>query len=174
MIALSGQVLVRRAEIEDSAAIIAGIEAICTEGGAFHVARFVPTTQWETVLIRPESAPNHLLAVAEWQGCFAGAGRLFPGGSHTLHSHVAELGMFVLKPYRNRGIGRQLLKWMLDWAINSRLEKITLSVSVTNLLAICLYERFGFITEGRLVRQLKTDQTYTDQLLLALFLERPS
>lgn len=162
---------VRRATPEDAEAVITGINTVCAEGGAFYTTHFIPTPQWESVLFRPETVPDHLLVVAEWEGCFAGAGRLFPGLENSLFRHVAELGMFVLKPYRGRGIGRQLLAWMLEWAAEAGLEKITLAVFATNQPAIRLYKRFGFVEEGRQRRQIKIGDRYVDQLLMARFLD---
>jgi RimJ/RimL family protein N-acetyltransferase len=161
---------IRRAAPTDAPAVIAGINALCVEGEAFYTTQFVPSPRWEAVLYRPEAVPDHLLAVAEWEGRFAGAGRLFPGAENTLFRHVAELGMFVLKAYRRRGIGHELLAWILGWAAESGLEKITLSVFATNQLAIQLYQRFGFVEEGRRRRQIKVGEQYLDELLMARFL----
>jgi hypothetical protein len=163
---------IRRATPEDTEAIIDGINAICAEGGAYYITHFIPSPQWEAVLYRPETLPDHLLAVAEWEGRFAGAGQLFPGPENTLFRHVAELGMFVLKPYRRQGIGRQLLVWMLDWATEVGLEKINLAVFTTNQPAIQLYKQFGFLEEGCQRRQIKVGEEYVDLLLMARFLGR--
>lgn len=151
---------------------MAGINAICAEGEAFRITHFISTPTWEAVLYRPETVPDYLLVVAEWQGQFAGAGRLFPEPANSLSHHVAELGMFVLKPYRGQGIGRQLLTWILAWAVEAKLEKITLSVFATNWPAIRLYQQFDFIQEGRQQRQIKKGKQYVDRLLMARFLDQ--
>lgn len=148
---------------------MAGLNAICAEGGAFRATRFIPTPQWDAALYRPETAPDHLLVVAESEGCLVGVGRLFPEPKHTLCRHVAELGMFVLSPYRRRGVGRQLLAWLLEWAAEAGLEKITLSVFATNRPAVRLYQQFGFIAEGCQRRQIKLGDRYVDRLLMARF-----
>lgn len=163
--------LVRRATQDDAEVIIRGIETICVEGGAFYTTYFVASPQWERVLFDPTAAPDHLLIIAEWKGQFVGAGRLFPGEHNTLFRHVAELGMFVLRPYRRRGIGTTLLGWMLAWAAGAGLEKITLTVFATNTAAIRLYQKFGFVEEGRQQRHLKIGDRYIDRLLMAYFLE---
>ena len=154
----------------DANNIIVGIDAICAEGGAFHVTRFVPSEQWQAALYHPEIVPNHLLLIAEWNNQFAGSIRLFPGEAHTLYSHVADLGLFVLKPHRRLGIGFRLMEEALVWAGENQVEKITLSVFATNTPAIRLYQKFGFKKEGRLMRQIKLGHEYIDFLQLALFL----
>lgn len=166
------QCSIRRATPDDAEVVIQGIDAICVEGGAFYVKRFVPTAQWQTVLYQPSTAPEHLIVVAEWRGQFVGAGRLFRGESNTLFQHVAELGMFVLKPYRRQGVGKSLLTWMITWAASTGIEKIALNVFASNLPAIHLYRQLGFIEEGCQRRHLKVNDQYIDRLWMALFLQQ--
>src|SRR5690349_20247188 len=118
--------LIRRAASTDASQVIAGINSICSEGGAFFTTRFINTPEWDAVLYRPESVPHHILAVAEWNGQIVGAGRLFSGGEYTLMKHTAELGLFVLGTFRRRGIGSKILNWLMQWAMLERIEKITL------------------------------------------------
>ena len=163
-------ILIRRAAPADAEAIINGINFICREGGAFYTHYFTPSQTWQKALYHPEDVPDHLLAVVEWSGTFAGCGRIFPYPESTLMSHVAELGMFLLPPYRGRGFGRALLQWMLDWARQQPLEKIALQVFATNLSARNLYQSAGFVEEGKLQGHLKQGQTYIDFIPMACWL----
>lgn len=164
--------LVRQARAEDITAILAGLNLICQEGGAFYITYFDLSAQWEAALFRPDSVSDHLIAVVECDGLFAGAGNLFPGSTNTLCQHVADLGIFILPPFRRHGVGKQLLDWMLAWASQKGLEKITLGVFATNRPAIQLYASFGFEQEGRQRRQVKVGDQYIDILLMARFLEQ--
>lgn len=161
---------IRLAKVADADSIIAGINEICIEGGAFYIREFQLSEQWQVALCQPNAVTDHLILIAEWQGQFAGSIRLFPGQSHTLHRHVADLGLFVLKPYRRLGIGTLLMVKAIEWARSSKLEKTTLIVFGTNLPAIRLYQRFGFQQEGCLRRQIKIDNQYIDLLQMSLFL----
>lgn len=163
-------ILLRPATPSDAPAIIAGIDAICAEGGAFDTTRYVSTPAWKAVLFDPETVPDHLLLVAAHGGRFAGAGRLFPGPVDSCCHHVVDLGLFVVTAYRRRGIGRQLMSTMLDWAQQTGFEKVTLSAFASNVAALALFARFGFAEEGRRQRQFKTGATYTDEVFLARFL----
>ena len=162
---------IRRSDIPDAANVVAGINAICAEGGAFYTTHFVSSRQWQQVLYQPEAVPDHLLIVAERDNLFMGAGRLFPGKGNTLSQHVAELGMFVLEPYRRQGVGTQMLAWILNWASGTGIEKVTLSVFATNQPALHLYHKFNFIQEGRLQRHIKLNNEYIDFLLMSRFLQ---
>ena len=63
--------------------------------------------------------------------------------------HTCELGMNVLEPYRNRGIGNRLLQALLEWARSRELLIVELRVYSINAPAIALYTRLGFIEDGR-------------------------
>lgn len=132
--------------------------------------RFLLDGQWEAALYRPETVPDHLLVVAEIGGAFAGCGNLFPGSEGRKDRHVANLGIYILKPYREKGIGAQMMAWMLDWAKEAGLEKITLAVLANNQRAIRLYQKFGFEIEGIRRRQYRIGSEYVDSILMARFL----
>jgi RimJ/RimL family protein N-acetyltransferase len=165
---------VRRATTCDADTVIASINTVCAEHTAFYTTQFVPTAQWDQVLYWPERVPDHLLAVLERDGHFAGAGQLFPGSEATLFGHVAELGIWILQPYRRQGLGTMLLEWMLSWAVTANLEKVVLSLFATNNAALALYRKFGFFVEGRRQRQFKTNGQYIDEILMARFLDQTS
>jgi RimJ/RimL family protein N-acetyltransferase len=63
--------------------------------------------------------------------------------------HVGRLGMGLLPAYRGQGLGRRLLRVVLSRVFAGGLLRIELEVFASNLAAIRLYEREGFVTEGR-------------------------
>ncbi len=63
--------------------------------------------------------------------------------------HVGRLGMGILPAYRRQGLGRRLLREALGRMFGSGLLRVELEVFASNLPAIKLYEREGFVTEGR-------------------------
>lgn len=54
----------------------------------------------------------------------------------------------VKKNFRKRGIGNELLKELIEYAIKNDKEKIILEVNITNIPAIKLYEKNGFKNVG--------------------------
>lgn len=54
------------------------------------------------------------------------------------------MNIIVKKNYRNKGIGTILLKELINYCKKQNLKTFTLEVNVTNLIAIMLYENFGF------------------------------
>ena len=66
-----------------------------------------------------------------------------------------EIGMQVAREWRGRGVGSALLAAAIEWARERGLHKLTLSVFPHNEAAIALYRKFGFVDEGRRVKQIR-------------------
>jgi [ribosomal protein S18]-alanine N-acetyltransferase len=64
-----------------------------------------------------------------------------------------ELGMTVARDWRGRGVGSALLETGIEWARARGLHKLSLAVFPHNTRAIALYEKYGFVEEGRRKKQ---------------------
>jgi len=64
-----------------------------------------------------------------------------------------EIGMAVAREWRGRGVGSALLAAAIEWARERGLHKLSLAVFAHNDAAIALYRKFGFVEEGRRVKQ---------------------
>lgn len=84
-----------------------------------------------------------------------------------VRAHVGSLGMGLLKSHRGNGIGHRLLERALERACSRGLERVELSVREDNAAARALYERHGFVVEGRRIRDWKHDGVYRDSMLMA-------
>ncbi len=102
-------------------------------------------------LINSDIAENkNLFLVAEVNGKIAGFSRC-QGNELKRFSHKVELGICVLMEFWGFGIGRNLLSRSIEWAENTGIKKICLSVLETNEKAIGLYKSLGFEEEGVLI-----------------------
>lgn len=63
--------------------------------------------------------------------------------------HSGTLGMGLLPAWRGRGLGARLLEAVLEGAAGLGITRVELEVFETNERAIALYERNGFVHEGR-------------------------
>jgi len=84
-------------------------------------------------------------------------------------THVGRLGMGVRSEWRRQGIGHRLLEACLSLARNAGIEKVELEVFADNVVAVHLYESFGFGHEGLKVRGRKLENRYQDLKLMALW-----
>jgi Acetyltransferases, including N-acetylases of ribosomal proteins len=63
--------------------------------------------------------------------------------------HSGGIGIMIHKDYQNKGVGSALLSKLIDVADNwLMLMRIELTVFEDNVIAIHLYEKFGFEKEG--------------------------
>jgi putative acetyltransferase len=66
-----------------------------------------------------------------------------------------EVNMVVAREWRGRGVGSALMVAAIDWARGCGLHKLSLSVWPHNAAAIALYRKYGFLEEGRRVKQMR-------------------
>ncbi|MDD2472165.1 MAG: ribosomal protein S18-alanine N-acetyltransferase [Dehalococcoidales bacterium] len=62
-------------------------------------------------------------------------------------AHIVDIA--VREAYRRQGLGESLLICLLDLAVVLNAVKATLEVRASNQAAITLYEKYGFVLEGR-------------------------
>ena len=65
----------------------------------------------------------------------------------------AELGMLVAREWRGRGVGRRSSPRRSSGRASDGFHKLSLEVFPHNDAGIALYRRFGFVEEGRRVKQ---------------------
>ena len=85
--------------------------------------------------------------------------------------HVAMLTLAVGARHRRMGIGTDLLRRGYAWARRNGVCKISLNVRAGNEAAVALYEREGFVREGREAQQVRTGEGFEDNLIMARFLD---
>jgi len=81
--------------------------------------------------------------------------------------HAGGLGMAVHDAYQGRGIGSALMVEALDLADNwLGLRRLELEVYCNNGPAVHLYEKFGFVIEGRRPAYAMQDGRYVDVFVM--------
>jgi L-phenylalanine/L-methionine N-acetyltransferase len=85
---------------------------------------------------------------------------------HPVTRHVASLGMHVAGDWRSRGVGSALLAEAFRWARWAGVEKLALTVYPENDRARRLYDKFGFVEEGRLAGHSKKRHGYEDEIVM--------
>jgi len=88
-------------------------------------------------------SPHSCAYVALWQGKRVGYIIVWCIADEL---HIANLAVDV--PYRQRGIGQELLQWALDLGRRKGAKRALLEVRRSNAVAIALYRKFGFQQVG--------------------------
>ncbi len=84
--------------------------------------------------------------------------------------HTTSLGISIYNEWQNIGLGRQLIQHAICWAKEkTQLEIIWLDVFSLNTNACALYQKLGFIEEGRQKNFVKlSGNRYCDKITMSL------
>ena len=81
----------------------------------------------------------------------------------------AEIGLSLLPEFRGRGLGRDVLRVLLDYGFRSRnLRRIHLQTLASNEPALRAYRAAGFVEEGRRREHAWVEGRYDDVVLMAV------
>ena len=160
---------IRPATQMDEKEIRQNINEVCAEDKYLHTDKFVSTDEWKSLLTKSVDLNNRrLLLVAVVKTKLVGHARLCPAWFGCRGHHVANLGIIVIKPWREIGIGSALLALLLEWAIQMDYLKASVEVIASNYRAINFFGKFGFIEEGRRFNHVKTKDGFRDEVLMSL------
>lgn len=79
-------------------------------------------------------------------GKIAGNGQIDRGKGR--HTHSGNMGIALMRSYRDEGIGTELMKSLIDEAKVLGLRLLTLTCFETNVAALHVYEKLGFVKAG--------------------------
>jgi ribosomal protein S18 acetylase RimI-like enzyme len=115
---------------------------------------------------------------ATWGGfvgdSLAGTAGLVVSGKRKQRHKGHVVGVYAADPWRRAGLGRALLDRLIQEARADGLMLLTLSVTVGNAEAMRLYGRAGFTVYGVEPLSLRVGDTFLDEELMALRLDRPA
>jgi RimJ/RimL family protein N-acetyltransferase len=163
------RVRIRRAEPGDAAALLdylkqVGAESVNLTFGAEGPG--IGEEEEREYLARVAASDNSLAIVATVDDEIVGS-LTFDGGHRERLRHAGEFGISVRQAYAGQGLGKALIEYMLAWAERTGVvRKINLKVRVDNEPAIRLYQRMGWVHEGRTTRDTLIDGEFNDCLLM--------
>jgi len=91
-------------------------------------------------------------------------------GMHHLFEDGYITNIVVHPDFRRRGIAAALLHALAEYGRQHGLSRITLEVRVSNAAAISLYQKLGFVEQGR--RKNFYDRPVEDGLIYSLFIKQ--
>jgi putative acetyltransferase len=124
---------------------------------------------WQHRLNTPPVAGSpDLLLLAERDGKVLGSAGLHPVGTQLRRRHAMMLGISVSAAAQGQGVGNALMTALLDYADNwAQVLRVELTVFHDNERAVRLYERHGFVHEGRMKAYAMRNGEYVDVLAMA-------
>lgn len=168
-------VTIRCGHPDEAASLLAYIRFVAQETHFFVIqpGEFPSDEEQERQWIQEHlDHPGKLALVAVAGGEVIGS-LSFENGPFQRTSHTGTVGLSVHQDWRGKGIGTAMLEALLEWAeANPLIEKIGLGVFSSNLDAIRLYRRLGFVEEGRRAKAIKFGLgEYVDEVLMARFVK---
>jgi RimJ/RimL family protein N-acetyltransferase len=88
--------------------------------------------------------------------------------------HSADFGITVSKKYWRKSIGQQMILTAIEWAAQNNIIKLQLKVRSDNERAIRLYQKLGFVVEGKIAQSIKVANFYFDEYIMGLSLQQKS
>jgi len=144
------------------------IQDIHNQGIADRVATLdtTPRTMADTQLWFYRHGPRHPILVAEAGGSIAGWASLNTFNPRPAYQYVADLSIYLDRPWRGKGLGSRLLQALIPLAGDLGYHKIVLSAFPTNAAGMRLYERQGFTTVGIYKEMGLLDGRWVDTILM--------
>jgi ribosomal protein S18 acetylase RimI-like enzyme len=166
---MSEEVRVRPAVVEDDAALLAvDLESWSPASG------FPSVMDPEALTFFNERTTPEKHLVAEYRGEVVGYVRLVPKTPLLENTHVLGIfGLAVSPRVRRVGIASALLDAAEVEARARGARKLSLRVLGSNAPAQRLYERHGYVTEGRYVDEFLIEGHFVDDLTMAKTLDPP-
>ncbi len=134
--------LVRRAVLDD----LGAITEIYNEAVLRTVATFdvVPKTVEEQRPWFMSHGSRHPILVAEEDGGVVGWASLSKWSDRCAYSATAEISIYVEEEHRGKGIGKRLMKEILDQGQKGGLHTVIAHIAKSNEASVHLHEMFGF------------------------------
>lgn len=123
--------------------------------------------RWFSNLYSEFLSGNALVSIAEEEGRVAGicdVHKLRPGSEV---DHNGLLGILIHKDFRGRGIGTALMEDMINQC-RGKFVNLRLDVYTSNITAVSLYKKMGFVECGHITRSVKRNGKFIDELVMCL------
>jgi len=120
---------------------------------------------WSTAAISQEINNKHSICLAAWDSATQTVAGYITMRHIINEGHISNIA--VAKKHQRQGVGSLLLTALVDEAVNMEMIGVTLEVRVSNIAAISLYQKHGFVEEGR--RKNYYSQPTEDALIMWLY-----
>ena len=146
------ELLIREAEVEDAVALVSFLNRVSVETDFTSLdgdGILLISEEMAIFLNKQASWDNQITLLAFLNDKIAGIVNITADQRKRVR-HIGDLFIVIGKKYWNNGLGSLLLEEVVEWAQASGiLRRLQLTVQTRNLAAVHLYQKHGFVIEGR-------------------------
>ena len=146
------ELLIREAEPKDAAELVAFLNRVSLETDFTSLdgdGILLTSEEMEIFLNKQASSDNQITLLAFLNDKIAGIVNITADQRKRVR-HIGDLFIVIGKKYWNNGLGSLLLEEAIEWAQASGiLRRLQLTVQTRNQAAVHLYQKYGFVIEGR-------------------------
>ena len=146
------ELLIREAEAEDAAELVTFLNCVSLETDFTSLdgdGILLTSEEMEIFLNKQASSDNQITLLAFLNDKIAGIVNITADQRKRVR-HIGDLFIVIGKRYWNNGLGSLLLEEVIEWAqASSVLRRLQLTVQTRNQAAVHLYQKHGFVIEGR-------------------------
>ena len=146
------ELLIREAEPKDAAELVAFLNRVSLETDFTSLdgdGILLTSEEMEIFLNKQASSDNQITLLAFLNDKIAGIINITADQRKRVR-HIGDLFIVIGKRYWNNGLGSFLLEEAIEWAQASGiLRRLQLTVQTRNQAAVHLYQKYGFVIEGR-------------------------
>ncbi|MDU1702109.1 MAG: GNAT family N-acetyltransferase [Streptococcus mitis] len=146
------ELLIREAEVEDAAVLVSFLNRVSVETDFTSLdgdGILLTSEEMAIFLNKQASWDNQITLLAFLNDKIAGIVNITADQRKRVR-HIGDLFIVIGKKYWNNGLGSLLLEEVVEWAQASGiLRRLQLTVQTRNLAAVHLYQKHGFVIEGR-------------------------
>ncbi|MDM5316373.1 GNAT family protein [Fictibacillus sp. b24] len=164
------EIILRPVKEQDAKDITAHVEAIVKAGR--YLQKEQPRSVSEEIeFINEVKQKEDMYTAVERKGKVVGIARVLKGELQ-MKKHTGVFRTWIHPDAQGLGIGKELLNYTLRWGQSNNLHKIWLTVFSGNEKAVTVYEKAGFIIEGRQKNQAIIDGEMEDEIFMAYFFNK--
>ena len=146
------ELLIREAGSNDAAELVAFLNRVSLETDFTSLdgdGILLTSEEMEVFLNKQASSDNQITLLAFLNDKIAGLVNITADQRKRVR-HIGDLFIVIGKKYWNNGLGSFLLEEVVEWAQASGiLRRLQLTVQTRNQAAVHLYQKHGFVIEGR-------------------------
>jgi len=166
------EVTIRPAQADDSCAIIDTVRSNAMERSYVLMEHYGKDVEAEREYISGLDSAKNLLIVAatgeEVVGCLAALQA--DGGRRPETTHILHVGLHLREAYRGLGIGRYLLDYAINWAVEKGFKKLEANIFTTNKHSLGLFTKAGFAEEGIRKNRIQVGRELINEVLMGKLL----